>query len=241
MGARDFGDERANAINWLCCLRNNSIARSRRKIPNVGEFTDDNRIGKISHQTTHFDVIAETDHGRKIAGMNESFQLFMRVSHERTCGVCHNQITLAESFALFVRSAVSGNQNSAALRRLAGGIFANSLSPELLAHDRVVKQFTQNGERGLASERARLGNGVAHAETHAKMFCNDDSHLLCMTKLGHKIFSFPSRAFSFRPESRNLLLLSEKVIRDVSTALDMTTGVIFCRLSRFVPALANIL
>src|SRR5437763_7917413 len=29
MGARDFGDEGANAINWLCCLRNNSIARSR--------------------------------------------------------------------------------------------------------------------------------------------------------------------------------------------------------------------
>src|SRR5437762_13101494 len=59
-----------------------------------------------------------------------------------------------------------------------------------------------------------------------------------------KIFT-PSRSLSFRAKTpvrlgpRNLLLLSEKIIRDVSTALDMTKVVIFSRLSQFAPLPAD--
>src|SRR5207245_7442162 len=64
-----------------------------------------------------------------------------------------------------------------------------------------------------------------------------------VTKLWNKIFSFP--LLSFRAKTpvrlgpRNLLLLSEKIMRDVSTALDMTKAVIFSRLSQFAPTPAD--
>src|SRR5207248_4369184 len=64
------------------------------------------------------------------------------------------------------------------------------------------------------------------------------SFTLCHKALG-QIFSFPSRSLSFRAKSRNLLLLSEKIMRDVSTALDMTKAVIFSRLSQFAPTPAD--
>ncbi len=39
------------------------------------------------------------------------------------------------------------------------------------AHDRVVDQFAQNGERARGGQTLRLRDRVAHAETHPEMFC----------------------------------------------------------------------
>src|SRR5207245_11098356 len=83
MRPRDFCDQRANAINWLRRLRNNPITRPRRKFSDVGEFTDDKGIGKITNQTAHLDVIGEADHHRKITAMHQSFELFVRLSNKR--------------------------------------------------------------------------------------------------------------------------------------------------------------
>src|SRR5438477_1344874 len=54
MCARDFSNQRANAIDRLGCLRNNSVTRPRRKLSDVGDFVDDAGISKIPNQTTDF-------------------------------------------------------------------------------------------------------------------------------------------------------------------------------------------
>ena len=67
----------------------------RRKIPDVGGFIDDKGIGKISDQAAHFDVIGQTDHDRKITGLHQSPELFMRVSNKRAGSIGDNQATFA--------------------------------------------------------------------------------------------------------------------------------------------------
>ena len=91
MRARDFPDQCANAIDWLSRLGNNPVTRSRRKIPDVGGFIDDKGIGKISDQTAHFDVIGQADHHRKVTGLHQSLELFVRVSNERARAIRHDQ------------------------------------------------------------------------------------------------------------------------------------------------------
>jgi len=83
-----------------------------------------------------------------------------------------------------------GNHDAGGLLGVAGGLFANALSAQLFADDRVVHQFTQNGEGGFPGEGLRLRDGIADAETDPKMFRNDDLHLLCVTKLWDKFFHF---------------------------------------------------
>src|SRR6266403_5456459 len=85
-----------------------------------------------------------------------------------------------------------GNHDAGGLLRVAGGLFANALSAQLLADDGVVHQLAQNSEGGFPGEGLRLRDGIANAETDPKMFRNDDLHLLCVTKLRDKFFiSFP--------------------------------------------------
>src|SRR5256885_15816741 len=91
---------------------------------------------------------------------------------------------------MFVRSAERGNHDAGSLPGAAGSFCANSLSAQLLAHDRVVHQFTENDKGCLTRECFRLSNGVADAKADAKMFRNDDLHLLCVTKLINKNFYF---------------------------------------------------
>jgi hypothetical protein len=78
---RDFRNQRANPIDWLGCLRNNSVTTPRRKLSDVGDFVDDAGIRKIPDQTADFDVISQTDHYREVAGANKAFELVVRVSH----------------------------------------------------------------------------------------------------------------------------------------------------------------
>ena len=190
MRARDFRDQRANAIDWLSRLRNNPVTRSRREITDVGGFIDDEGIGKISDQTAHFDVIGQADHHRKITGLHQSLELFVRVSNKRTSAIRDNQATFSESFAPCVGSAVRRNHDAGSLRNVAGSLFANSLRAQLFAHDRVVHQFTENGKGCLARERFRLDDGVADPKTDAEVFRSNDFHLLCVTKLVYKKFYF---------------------------------------------------
>src|SRR5258707_15417958 len=116
-----------------------------------------------------------------------------------------------------------GDHDAGSLRCVVGRFFKNALSAELFAHYRIVHQLAQNGERCFPGEGLRLRDGIADAETDSKMFRNDDLHLLCLTKLRSKSFAFSSRSLSFRaktpvrPGPRNLLFLSEKIMRDVST------------------------
>ena len=84
-----------------------------------------------------------------------------------------------------------GDHDAGSWRGVVGRFFTNALSAQLFAHDRVVHQFAQNGKRRFPGEGLRLGDGIADAETDSKMFCNDDLHLLCVTKLWDKIFFFP--------------------------------------------------
>jgi hypothetical protein len=91
MRARDFRDQRANTIDWLSCLGDDPVTRSRRKIPDVGEFIDDEGIGKISDQTAHFDVIGQADDHRKATGLHQSLELFVRVSNERARAIRHDE------------------------------------------------------------------------------------------------------------------------------------------------------
>jgi hypothetical protein len=88
---RDFRNQRANAIDWLRCLRNNSVTMPRRKLANVRDFVDDAGIREISNQTTHFNVIRQTDHYGKVAGANKAFELVVRVSNEWASTVGHVQ------------------------------------------------------------------------------------------------------------------------------------------------------
>jgi hypothetical protein len=50
-----------------------------------------------------------------------------------------------------------------------------------------MHQLAQNRKRSFSGEGLRLGDGIADAETDSKMFCDDDLHLLCVTKLWNKI------------------------------------------------------
>jgi hypothetical protein len=70
---RDFRNQRANPIDWLRCLRNNSVTTPRRKLSDVRDFVDDAGIRKIPNQTADLDVISETDHYWKVASANEAF------------------------------------------------------------------------------------------------------------------------------------------------------------------------
>src|SRR6266550_7752949 len=99
---------------------------------------------------------------------------------------------------MFVRRAMRGNHDAGCWRGDVGRLFANALSAKLFADDRVVHQFTQNGEGGFPGEGLRLRDGIANAETDPKMFRNDDLHLLCVTKLRDKFFIF-SRLSQFAP------------------------------------------
>src|SRR5438105_15669740 len=86
-----------------------------------------------------------------------------------------------------------GNHDAGSWRGVVGRLFANALGAQLFADDRVVHQLAQNRKRSFSGEGLRLGDGIADAETDSKMFCNDDLHLLCVTKLWDKLFTF------FRP------------------------------------------
>src|SRR5439155_19286884 len=63
------------------------------------------------------------------------------------------------------------------------------------------------------------------------------SFTLCHKVSPQKFLRLPALCHSER--SRGISLLSEKIIRDVSTALDMTKVVIFSRLSQFAPVPAD--
>ena len=58
----------------------------------------------------------------------------------------------------------------------------NTLGAKLLAHDWIMDKLAEDGERPFLSECVGLGNGVADAETDAEMFCDNNFHLLCITK-----------------------------------------------------------
>ena len=87
----DFRNQRANPIDWLGCLRNNSVTMPPRKLLYVGDFVDDAGIRKIPNQTADLDVISQTDHYRKVAGANKMFELLVRVSNEWASAVGHLQ------------------------------------------------------------------------------------------------------------------------------------------------------
>ncbi len=91
MRARDVPDQCANAIDWLSRLGNNPITRSRWKIPDVGGLVNDKGIGKISDQTAHFDVIGQANHHRKVTGLHQSLELFVRVTNEGARAIRHDQ------------------------------------------------------------------------------------------------------------------------------------------------------
>src|SRR5437667_7181833 len=93
-------------------------------------------------------------------------------------------------FQPMIRPSGLGHRQDADPTCLLGSLFANSLSAQLLAHDRVVHELTQNGEGSSPGEGLGLGDSIADPETDPKMFCNDDLHLLCVTKCAGKIFYF---------------------------------------------------
>ena len=74
------------------------------------------------------------------------------------------------------------NHDAGSLRCVARRFFPNSLSAQLLAHDRVVHEFAEDREWGFPGEGLRSGDGIADAKADAEMFRNDDLHLLCITK-----------------------------------------------------------
>jgi len=76
------------------------------------------------------------------------------------------------------------------LCRVVGSFFTNALSAQLFTDDRVVHEFAQNGKRRFPGESLRLSDGIADPEADAKMFRNDDLHLLCATKFMGKSFYF---------------------------------------------------
>src|SRR5438874_9101052 len=80
MCTRDFCNQLANPIDWLRCLRNNSVTAPRRKLSDVSDFVDDAGVSKIPNQTANLDVISQTDHYRKVVGANKAFELVVRVS-----------------------------------------------------------------------------------------------------------------------------------------------------------------
>src|SRR5689334_896037 len=51
-----------------------------------------------------------------------------------------------------------------------------------------MDKLTEDGERRFPSECAGLDDGVADAETDAEMFCDNNFHLLCITKSQSKFF-----------------------------------------------------
>jgi hypothetical protein len=54
--------------------------------------------------------------------------------------------------------------------------FADTLLAEPLADDRVMNQFTKDGEGLLGSELFGLGDGVADAETETKALGEENFH-----------------------------------------------------------------
>ena len=91
MCTRDFRSQRANPLDWLRCLRNDSVTTPRRKLSDVGDFVDDAGIHKVPNQTPDLNVISQTDHDRKVPGPNKTFELVVRVSNEWASAVGHLQ------------------------------------------------------------------------------------------------------------------------------------------------------
>src|SRR5207237_8303779 len=90
---------------------------------------------------------------------------------------------------LLIGSAVRSNHD-AAICCIRTGLFLNALGAQLLAHNWIMHKLTEDGERPFSSERVGLGDGVADAETDAEMFCDNNLHLLCITKSHSKKFYF---------------------------------------------------
>ena len=67
-------------------------------------------------------------------------------------------------------------------------LFLNALSAQSLAHDWIMDKLAEDGEWRFSDECVGLGDSVADAETDSEMFCNDDFHLLCITKSQAKFF-----------------------------------------------------
>ena len=189
MCTRDFRNQRANPIDWLGCLRNNSVTMPRRKLSDVGDFVDDTGICKIPNQTADLDVISQTDHYREVASANKAFELVVRVSNEWASAVGHLQAAFVQSLTLLVGGPVRGNHHATSCG-IRTRLFLNALGAQLLAHDWIMDKLTEDGEGPFSSERMGLGDGVADAETDAEMFCDDNFHLLCITKSKPKIFYF---------------------------------------------------
>jgi hypothetical protein len=189
MCTRDFRNQRANPIDWLGCLRNNSVTMPRRKLSDVGDFVDDTGICKITNQTADLDVISQTDHYWKVASANKAFELIVRVSNEWASAVGHVQAAFVQSLTLLVGGPVRGNHHATSCG-IRTRLVLNALGAQLLAHDWIMDQLTEDGERPFPSERVGLGDGVADAETDAEMFCDNNFHLLCITKSQPKFFYF---------------------------------------------------
>ena len=135
-------------------------------------------------------MVAQADHHRKITRLHQSLELLVRISNKRAGAIRDNQATPSESFAPPVRSAVGRNHDAGSLRSAIGRFFANALSAQMLAHDRVVHQLAENGEGRFPGERFRLSDGVTDAEADSKMCRNNDLHSLCVTKHSGKNFYF---------------------------------------------------
>jgi hypothetical protein len=91
MRTRNFCNQRANPIDWLRRLRNNPVTSLWRKITDITDVIDDACAGKIANQAADFDVIGQTDHHGKIAAANETLELVVRISDERTGAIGNGQ------------------------------------------------------------------------------------------------------------------------------------------------------
>ena len=92
------------------------------------------------------------------------------------------------------------NRQDADVTRVIERSFGNALGAEMVADQRVMNEFAQDGEGALAGESFGLGDGVADAETDAEMLGTriftgreGEDHRLCRTKLFRKkIHFFPA-------------------------------------------------
>ena len=111
------------------------------------------------------------------SGRDQALELFVGVLHERAGSVGHLKAGGAPLGAFPIRRAMRSDHDSSR-----GGAFAvergfgDALPAQSLSHNRVVHQLAQNREWLLGGKLLRLRDGVAHTETHPKIFRDQNFH-----------------------------------------------------------------